>query len=57
MRIVPGRIAEVISQAAEICEFVESNGADNARLVQLSYAGSNCSGPGGQPGVTLEQLA
>ncbi len=39
MRIVPGRMAEVISQAAEICEFVESNGAVNARLVQLSYAG------------------
>lgn len=30
-RIVPGRITEVISQAAEICEFVETNGAVNAR--------------------------
>ena len=39
MRIVPGRMVEAISQATEICEFVESNGAVNARLVQLSYAG------------------
>ena len=30
---------EAISQSAEICEFVEANGAVNARLLQLTYAG------------------
>jgi hypothetical protein len=39
LRIVPGRMEEVISQSAEICDFVEANGAVNARLIQLSYAG------------------
>lgn len=35
----PGRIADVLNEAAEVCEFVEANGAVNARLVQLTYAG------------------
>ena len=30
---------EVVAQAAEVCEFVEANGAVNARLLQLTYAG------------------
>jgi hypothetical protein len=38
-RVNPGRIEEVISQSAEVCEFVEANGAVNARLLQLTYAG------------------
>ena len=35
----PGRMEQVVADAAEICEFVEANGAVNARLVQLTYAG------------------
>ena len=35
----PGRIEEVLAEAAEVCDFVEANGAVNARLVQLTYAG------------------
>ncbi len=35
----PGRMAEAVAQAAEVCEFVEANGALNARLLQLTYAG------------------
>ena len=38
-RLNPGRMEEAISQAAEVCEFVEANGAVNARLLQLTYAG------------------
>jgi len=38
-RVNPGRMEEVISQSAEVCEFVEANGAVNARLLQLTYAG------------------
>ena len=38
-RVNPGRMEEVISQSAEVCEFVEANGAVNARLIQLTYAG------------------
>jgi hypothetical protein len=30
---------EAIAQAAAVCEFVEANGAVNARLLQLTYAG------------------
>ena len=30
---------EAISEAAEVCEFVEADGAVNARLLQLTYAG------------------
>jgi len=38
-RIVPGRAEEALSQAADVCAFVEANGAVNARLLQLTYAG------------------
>jgi hypothetical protein len=38
-RVNPGRMEEAISEAAEVCEFVEANGAVNARLLQLTYAG------------------
>ena len=38
-RINPGRMEDAISEAAEVCEFVEANGAVNARLLQLTYAG------------------
>jgi hypothetical protein len=38
-RVNPGRMEEVVSQAVEVCEFVEANGAVNARLLQLTYAG------------------
>ena len=38
-RINPGRMEEAISEAAEVCDFVEANGAVNARLSQLTYAG------------------
>ena len=35
----PGRMEQVVVESAEVCEFVEANGAVNARLVQLTYAG------------------
>ncbi len=35
----PGRMEEAVGQAAEVCDFVEANGALNARLLQLTYAG------------------
>ncbi len=35
----PGRMEEVLAEAAEVCAFVEANGAVNARLQQLTYAG------------------
>jgi len=38
-RVNPGRMEQVISEAAEVCEFVEANGAVNAQLLQLTYAG------------------
>jgi len=38
-RLNPGRTEEAISEAAEVCAFVEANGAVNARLLQLTYAG------------------
>ena len=38
-RLNPDRMEEGLSQAAEVCEFVEANGAVNARLLQLTYAG------------------
>lgn len=38
-RVNPGRMEEVISQSVEVCDFVEANGAVNARLIQLTYAG------------------
>ena len=38
-RVTPGRMEEFLSQAADVCAFVESNGAVNARVLQLTYAG------------------
>jgi hypothetical protein len=38
-RVVPGRLEDALAVAGEACEFVEANGAVNARLFQLSYAG------------------
>lgn len=35
----PGRMEEVLAEAAAVCDFVEANGAANARLQQLTYAG------------------
>ncbi len=37
--VAPGRMEEFLSQAADVCAFVESNGAVNARVLQLTYAG------------------
>ena len=37
--INPGRVEDAITEAAEICAFVEDNGAVNARCIQLTYAG------------------
>ena len=37
--INPGRVEDAITEAAEICVFVEDNGAVNARCIQLTYAG------------------
>jgi hypothetical protein len=39
LHVTPGRIEDAIADAAEVCEFVEANGAVNARLIQLTYAG------------------
>jgi hypothetical protein len=39
-RVHPGRMEDALAQAVEACEFVEDNGAMNARLLQLSYAGT-----------------
>ena len=38
-RINPGRAQDVVTEAAEVCAFVEENGAINARCIQLTYAG------------------
>ena len=38
-RITPGQMEEFLSQAADVCAFVEANGAVNARVIQLTYAG------------------
>ena len=38
-RINPGRAEDVVTEAAEVCGFVEKNGAINARCIQLTYAG------------------
>ena len=38
-RVHPGRMEDALSQAVDACEFVEANGAVNARLLQLTYAG------------------
>ena len=39
LHVTPGRAADAIAEAAEVCDFMESNGAVNARLLQLTYAG------------------
>lgn len=38
-RVTPGRMEEFLSQAADVCAFVESIGAVNARVLQLTHAG------------------
>jgi hypothetical protein len=38
-RVTPGQMEGFISQSADICAFVVSNGAVNARVIQLTYAG------------------
>lgn len=38
-RINPGRVEQFLGEAAEVCAFVEANGAVNARALQLTYAG------------------
>jgi len=38
-RAVPGRLEDVIAMGRRVCDFVESNGATNARSFQLSHAG------------------
>ena len=37
--INPGRAQDALTEAAEVCAFVENNGAVNARCIQLTYAG------------------
>jgi hypothetical protein len=37
--INPGRAEDAVTEAAEVCAFVEENGAVNARCIQLTYAG------------------
>jgi len=37
--INPGRAQDAVTEAAEVCAFVEDNGAVNARCIQLTYAG------------------
>ena len=39
LHVTPGRIEIAVAEAAEVCEFLETNGAVNARLLQLTYAG------------------
>lgn len=38
-QVKPGRMEEFLGDAADVCAFVEANGALNARLLQLTYAG------------------
>ena len=37
--IHPGRMEDFITQSSAVCDFVEANGAVNARVIQLTYAG------------------
>ncbi|MGZ6779797.1 MAG: hypothetical protein ACXVGO_12470, partial [Mycobacterium sp.] len=37
--VKPGRMAEFLDDSADVCAFVEGNGALNARVLQLTYAG------------------
>lgn len=39
VRVRPGRMADAIAEAARVCEFVEANGAVNARAIQITYGG------------------
>lgn len=36
----PGRMEVALSQSIDVCDFVEANGALNARILQLTYAGA-----------------
>lgn len=38
-QVHPGRMEDFLAESAEVCAFVEANGAVNARLSQLTYAG------------------
>lgn len=38
-RPTPGRLEETLAMARRVCDFVEANGATNARVFQLGYAG------------------
>jgi len=38
-RAVPGRLEDVMAMGRRVCDFVEANGATNARSFQLSHAG------------------
>ena len=37
--VKPGRMAEFLEDAGEVCAFVEANGGLDARVLQLTYAG------------------
>jgi hypothetical protein len=39
VEVVPGRVEHALADAADVCDFVEANGAINARVVQLAYSG------------------
>ena len=39
VHVTPGRMEDAIAESAEVCAFMEANGAVNARLIQLTYAG------------------
>lgn len=38
-QVHPGRMEDYLAEAAEVCAFVEAQGALNARVLQLTYAG------------------
>ncbi len=38
-KVNPGKMGQFLAESAEVCEFVEANGAVNARAIQLTYAG------------------
>ena len=38
-RVTPGRLEEALGESVEVCDFVESAGALNARLIMATYAG------------------
>lgn len=39
-RPTPGRLETALAMARRVCDFVEANGATNARVFQLGYAGA-----------------